>query len=216
MIMRTSLSRGTAAELESPFALPGTASDEPDMTWRVELRNGAEVLIRPICDDDLEMERQFIEGLSPQSRRFRFLGEVKTPGAALLKQFTHLDPSRDVAFIALSNDGVATQEVGVSRYSTLTNGSSCECAVAVSDDWQHEGLGTLLMQHLIEVARERGIESMYSIDASDNHAMRELAEYLGFVSRPDPSNPAQVVHTLKLQVAALPANERAGLHPSPL
>jgi GNAT superfamily N-acetyltransferase len=206
MNMRTSLSRGTATELESPFE---AIADDANMTWRVELRNGAKVLIRPIRDDDLELERQFIEGLSPQSRRFRFLGEVKTPSTALLKQFTHLDASRDMAFIALSDYSTGTHEIGVSRYSTLTNGSSCECAVAVSDAWQNEGLGTLLMQHLIEVARDRGIESMYSIDAADNHAMRELAEYLGFVRRPDPSDPTQVVHTLKLQIAAVAATEPA-------
>ncbi len=54
------------------------------------------------------------------------------------------------------------------------------------------------MQHLIDVARQRGIASTYSLDAADNQAMRELAEHLGFARRADPDDSTLVVHTLDL------------------
>ena len=177
--------------------------DSAATRWTEKLRNGTTVLIRPIGDEDVELERRFIEELSAQSRRFRFLGAMKSPSPELLKQFTELDHASEAAFVALIADGADKREIGVSRYSARTDGLSCECAVAVSDEWHNQGLGTLLMQHLIEVARGHGIECMFSVDAADNLAMRDLAEHLGFQRKPDPTDATQVVHTLDLKAATV-------------
>jgi len=167
--------------------------------WKDRLRDGTTVLIRPIRGDDAQIERRFIEHLSAQSRRFRFLGEVKHPSARLIEQLTHPDPLHDAAFVALVAEGSVKTEIGVARFSARPDGLSCECAVAVSDEWQHRGLATLLMQHLIDVARARGIECMYSIDVADNSGMRELSEHLGFKRKPDPDDASQVLHVLDLK-----------------
>jgi len=186
------------------FTPRGVISRGPEfagMQWKEKLRDGTTVLIRPIREDDVELERQFIERLSSQTRRFRFLGEVKSPSAGLLKQLTHLDPARDVAFVALIADGSEKREIGVCRYSARADGLACECAVTVSDEWQHLGLATILMGHLINVARQHGIECMYSVDSNDNQGMRDLAEHLGFQRKPDPNDATQMLHTLDLKAA---------------
>ena len=85
----------------------------------------------------------FIEQLSAQSRRFRFLGEIKSPSPGLLKQLTQLDPVRDVAYVALIADGADKREIGVSRFSADPDNRTCECAVAVSDEWHNQGLATM-------------------------------------------------------------------------
>jgi GNAT superfamily N-acetyltransferase len=179
---------------------PASGRSSADLHWRQKLRDGTSVLIRPIEEVDEALEREFIERLSAQSRRYRFLGTVKTPSPELLKQFTHPETVRGVAFIALIDDGPQQREIGVCRYSANADGTSCECAVAVSDEWQGKGLGTILMQHLIDTARGCGIKQMYSIDASDNQRMRELAEYLGFRRTVDPDDPTLVIHTLNLKI----------------
>lgn len=161
------------------------------------LRDGSRVLVRPITKDDIELERAFIEGLSPQSRRFRFLALIKSPSEALLKQLTDLDESREAAFIALTAGSGKPGEIGVARLSAQADGKA-EIAVTVDDRWQGKGLATLLMKRLIDVARERGIGTLYSIDAADNHAMRDLAVHLGFTCKPDPQDAAQVIHSLNL------------------
>ncbi|HZP66376.1 MAG TPA: GNAT family N-acetyltransferase [Rudaea sp.] len=179
-----------------------TASGLPSAPhWHEKLRDGTTVLIRPIGPQDETIERQFIERLSAQARRFRFLGEIKTPSPALLENFTHPDGKRDVAFVALIADGAEKREIGVARFSTRPDGLACECAVVVSDEWQGKGLATMLMQHLIDVARARGIECMYSIDLAENGAMRDLAEHLGFRRKPDPDDASQVLHVLDLKEA---------------
>lgn len=65
------------------------------------LRDGTRVLIRPIRARDIELERRFIEGLSPTSRRFRFLESMSSPSEALLKQLTLINPSTDAAYVAV-------------------------------------------------------------------------------------------------------------------
>lgn len=168
------------------------------LEWTEKLRDGTTVLIRPIRDEDVELERRFIEELSPESRRFRFLGEIKTPSPELLRQFTHLDPN-EAAFVALLGEGPHKKEIGVGRYSARNDRMNCECAVAVSDEWHDQGLATLLMRRLIAVARRHGIECMYSVDAVSNQAMRELAQHLGFECKPNPNDATEVIHTLDLQ-----------------
>lgn len=52
------------------------------------------------------------------------------------------------------------------------------------------------MKHLIEVARSRGIRTMYSVDSAENLAMTDLAAHLGFRTRVDPDDSSQVIHEL--------------------
>jgi GNAT superfamily N-acetyltransferase len=198
----SNLSLSNAVSLISRDAV-SRGPDSAATQWKEKLRDGTTVLIRPICDDDVELERRFIEELSPQSRRFRFLGEIKSASPEMLRQFTHLDHASEVAFVALMADGADKREIGVSRYSARTDGLSCECAVAVSDEWHSKGLATLLMQHLIDTARQRGVECMYSMDAVDNQPMRDLAEHLGFQRKQDPNDATQVIHTLDLKAATV-------------
>ncbi len=177
----------------------GQNSDGQDLPrWSETLHDRSHVLIRPITKQDHDAERAFIEGLSCQARRYRFLGEVRRPSEQLIEQFTNIDYVHEVAFVAVTPDDSRQRIVGVSRYSTDHEGLSCECAVTVSDEWQHKGLGTMLMKHLIDVARARGIHSMYSVDSAENMAMADLARYLGFHTRTDPENATQVIHELEL------------------
>jgi len=170
----------------------------PELQWRHTLGDGTSVLVRPIRASDAALERQFIEHMSAESSRFRFLGTIKSPSPQFLAQLTHPEKTRGVAFIALLGDGANTQEIGVSRYSASADGLECECAVVVSDEWQGKGLATILMRHLIDTARARGIKRMYSIDANENGRMRKLAEQLGFQRRPYPDDPTLVLHSLDL------------------
>ncbi|KXU98388.1 hypothetical protein AB839_03095 [Stenotrophomonas sp. DDT-1] len=167
--------------------------------WLETLRDGSRVLIRAIRPQDREAERAFIEGLSSQTRHYRFLGGLCHPSEELLSRLTVIDPVKEAAFIAIETGDVNSNIIGVSRFSADSDGQNCECAVTVSDQWQNKGLGTSLMRHLIKVARSRGMRTLYSVDLSGNAAMRDLAHHLGFTSRLDPDEPCQVIHELDLR-----------------
>ena len=57
--------------------------------WTEPLRDGTSVTIRALHVEDIELERRFIEALSPTSRRFRFLETMNSPSEALLKPRLH-------------------------------------------------------------------------------------------------------------------------------
>jgi GNAT superfamily N-acetyltransferase len=167
------------------------------------LRDGSEVLVRPLSTRDHDAERAFIEGLSPDARRHRFLAQMLHPSEQLVDQLTDIDFEKRVAFAAVVADGGHERIVGVARYG-VDQAGSCECAVTVADAWHGKGLGTALMQRLTTLARERGLRSMYSIDAADNMEMLELARYLCFESTLDPDDASLCVHRLDLQPDATP------------
>jgi len=180
---------------------------EPLMPWRLgrdypawteTLRDGSRVVIRPLRAEDAPAERTFIEALSPQARRYRFLGEIHHPSNELIERLTGLDYTHDLAFAAVVPEGASEKVVGISRYSVSNDGTACECAVTVLDDWQNRGLGAILMKHLIEVARARGIRYMWSMDSAENLAMSDLARYLGFQRSLDHGDASQVIHSLWL------------------
>lgn len=187
-----------AATATTGAALTPAESTADNPHWTETLRDGTHVLIRPIHAADASLEKAFIERLSPASRRYRFLGAIGEPSDELIRRLTRIDYRRDAAFVALVHRDGEKREIGVARFSLSADGQSCECAVTVADEWQHKGLGVVLMRHLIEVARARGIRSMVSYDAADNAPMRELAAFLGFRRTTDPDDPRQVVHTLSL------------------
>jgi GNAT superfamily N-acetyltransferase len=191
---RVAQSTGTRARKTLVTTMP--SRDDPH--WTATLKDGTRVLIRPIHKEDAAMERAFLKRLSAESRRLRFLGQLGEPSDELIRNLTDIDYRRDMAFVALVHRDGEKREIGVARYSASKDGANCECAVTVGDEWHGRGLGTLLMQHLIEVARSRGIRSMMSIDEATNNGMRDLAKFLGFRRKRDPDDPTLVIHTLTL------------------
>jgi len=161
------------------------------------LRDGTRVLIRYIGSEDADLERRLLQELSPESKQFRFLGQVKVTDE-LVRRLTNVDPRDTVALIALVQGATGDREIGVGRFCLDEDRATCECAITVSDEWQGKGLGYLMMRDLIELARARGVRRMYSIDAADNHKMRELAQAFGFERVVHPDFPSEVVHSLVL------------------
>ena len=189
----------------NPFPAAATGSDPGSergsqfLPYTVEtLSDQRKVMIRPMNPGDADAERDFIVALSPQSRRYRFQEQIGEPSPEMVAKLVDIDHINDEAFIALSEDSGHTRIVGVSRYAVGNDPLQCEIAVTVLDDWQGHGLGTLLMQQLIEAARERGIKRMVSLDFAENQEMTHLAHHLGFVTNSDPGDRTQVIHTLDL------------------
>ncbi|WP_237065003.1 GNAT family N-acetyltransferase [Microbulbifer guangxiensis] len=166
-----------------------------------KLSNDRVVTIRPMEREDRELESDFITHLSPESRHFRFLGGVGKPSEKLLDALTDIDHDQREAFIALAGDDSREKQVGVSRYAVDADGTAAECAVVVADDWQKAGLGTLLINRLVESARARGLQRLYSIDSAENHKLQEVARNMGWDCKTNPDDHTQVIYTLQLNGA---------------
>jgi acetyltransferase len=171
-----------------------------ELVSTVTLPGGEEVLLRPIRPEDAEAELEFVEGLSPQSRRLRFQSALRTLTPTMLARFTQIDYDREMALIAMAVEGGREKEVGVARYIRLPDGVSCEYAIVVSDAWQGRGLGYALMQRLIEVARERGIRHMMGFVLAKNSGMLKMCQELGFRVASDEDD--MLMRRVELQLAA--------------
>ncbi len=178
---------------------PDRLQESPFPRWSEMLRDHRHVLIRPIHAQDKAAARTFVDGLASHARRVRFLGHSSHPAEHLLAQITNIDYAHDMGFIAVVREDSQEKVVGVCRYRTDSDGVQCECVVTVAENWQRKGLGVLLMRRLIEVARDRGISSMYSIDSVENTQVSDLARFLGFASRPHPDDSRLVIHALNLR-----------------
>jgi acetyltransferase len=159
-----------------------------ELVAALELPGGERLTVRPIRPEDAGIETEFVDALSDESRRLRFQSGMRhlTPG--MLARFTQIDYDREMALIATDGSGGREREVAVARYIRLPDEKTCEFAVAVADDWQHRGLGTRLMQRLIEVARARGLETMIGWVLAGNTGMLEMVSRLGFTQAVEPGD----------------------------
>ncbi len=174
-----------------------TTAVENELATEITI-DGKPVQIRPMTSDDLKIEREFVERLSPLSRHFRFLGGVDSLPEAELNALCDIDYDNRMAFIATVQNNGEEQEIAVARYIRDADGGACESAVTVADEWQHHGLGKSMMEKLIEFARGKGEKAMYSIDLSNNTYMHKLADDLGMSAKRDPEDAKQVVYRLEL------------------
>ena len=171
------------------------------------LRGGGEYTVRPIHPDDAQMLQQLMQHLSPESRYFRFISSIVELPPSMLARFTLIDYDREMALVAVfrerkagSNGGFIETEriVGVSRYITNPDQSSCEFALVVADDFSGKGLGSRLMLSIMDVAREKGLAEIEGLVLTKNPGMLKLMRGLGYSVKPFAEDPdfKLVTHTL--------------------
>jgi len=173
----------------------------PAERWTETLADGRRAIIRPIERGDVRRNAAFLEALSPPSKHFLFLGGVTCPSDEELERLCAPDYAHDMAFVALAADadGRETErQVGICRYAGADPDHGAEISVAVADDWQHRGLGKVMLRRLIDYARAHGVTRLYSMDSAANDRMRKLGRDLGFTERRDPEDSSQVILTLNL------------------
>jgi len=138
------------------------------------------VVIRPIGPEDARREQAFVRGLSPESRYLRFMNTLRELSPEMLERFTHPDPAREVALVALTAGAGEPIQVAVARCVRDPSGEMGEFAIVVADAFQGKGLGSLLMQALLESARAAGLRRIEGLVLSTNQRMLELMHALGF------------------------------------
>lgn len=147
---------------------------------RWQLPDGTDLVIRPIRPEDADIEQDFVRKLSEQAKYFRFMQTIDELTPAMLARFTQIDYDREMAFVAVVEADGADEEIGVARYVTNPDRSSCEFALVVADAWQRRGIAHRLMDALIETARSRGLKTMEGEVLASNHNMLSFVRSLGF------------------------------------
>ena len=171
------------------------------------MKGGDLYTIRPIRPDDADMLQAFTRGLSEESRYFRFASAMHELPARMLARYTLIDYDREMALVAVHTDRVLGEDgefvetekiIGVSRYITNPDQTTCEFSLVVSDDYKGQGLGSRLMLSIEDFARDKGLAHIEGLVLANNPNMLRLMRGLGYEVRPFPEDP-----DFKLVVRAL-------------
>lgn len=141
------------------------------------LRDGSRVAVREIEPEDAPALRRFVGRLSERSVHLRYFGPMKELSEKQARHFAEVDGRDRYALVALNPED-ESELVGVVRYERDPETNRAEYAAVIEDRMQGKGLGVALTRHLIEAARQRGIECLYALVMPENRGMLHLLRSL--------------------------------------
>jgi acyl-CoA synthetase (NDP forming)/GNAT superfamily N-acetyltransferase len=154
--------------------------------WEADvlLRDGLTAHIRPIRPDDADLLVDFYSRVSDQSKYYRFFSPMPQLSERDVSRFTHVDHVLRVAFVML----LSGRMIALGSYEgTPSDGAPgsfpaevAEVAFLVEDAQQGRGIGQLLLEHLAQAGRERGIERFVAEVLPDNHRMIQTFRDAGY------------------------------------
>jgi len=149
-----------------------------EMHWA--LKNGQEVLLRPIKPEDEPMWLEMFQSFSEESIRYRFFQVLKDTPHEVRVRYCNIDYDREIAIVAELEENGQRRILGVTRMSIEPDGKSGEMAFIVTDYWQGLGLGTKMVDYVLDIAKEKGVETVYAIMLPDNYRALTLTKRMGF------------------------------------
>ena len=134
------------------------------------LADGTTVEIRPAGPGDFEAVRAMHAAMSPDNRYLRFFSFSETNAGTEARRVCRAPAPGHGALLALA----AGQVVGCASYEAADAGTSAEVAFAVADTMHHQGVATLLLEHLVSLARSQHIDMFTAETLGENTAMQRV------------------------------------------
>ncbi len=161
--------------------IEGKAGEYPEHleTYRT-LKNGQEILLRPVKISDEPLLKKFFYSLSDESLQRRFMSMKKSIPHERLQELVVIDYTRDMVILAIITEQDMEEVIGIGQYSIDEVSHTADVAFAVADDWQGKGIGTVLMQYLTILAKKRGLLGFTADVLADNWGMLRVFNKMGF------------------------------------
>ena len=153
-------------------------------------KNGLEIYLRHIRQDDAPLFIKIFEHMGSESRYSRFMQSLDNPNPEMIREeaerIAQADPEKNdglIAFATLPDEG--NVPIGAARYVYLTSGQA-EVAISIRDDMQNLGIGTVLLQRVTEHARIAGIQKLVATIHNDNKVIWKVLKKLPYQLRRTP------------------------------
>jgi len=159
------------------------------------IRGGERVLIRRVRPEDMALYPDFLGDVSAEDLRLRFFARIAELSAAEINKLSHLDYRHEMAFIALDED--TGHVLGLVRLKDELDEKTAEFAILVRSRFKGHGLGWLLMQRVIDYAKEKGLRRVYGDVLVENAPMLQMCAELGFHAQDIGSDIRRVVLDLE-------------------
>jgi putative acetyltransferase len=159
----------------------GLSTSYPSVWERkIMLRDGRRVLLRPELPTDSEMLWEMFSTLSQTS-----LDNLVEPFTRQrIEGWTsNIDYDKNLPVLALVEEKGKSRVIGsasLSFHSTEANRHKAELGITVHDDYQNRGLGTIMINHLLNTARQKALKKVYLLVNADNSRAIHVYEKCGF------------------------------------
>jgi acetyltransferase len=152
-------------------------------TW--QLKDGTVLTLRPIRPEDEPLMVKFHSTLSEETVLYRYFGLPKLEQRVAHERLTRIcfnDYDREIALVAVHQNPETKGEevVGVARLIKVHGTNEAEFAIVISDQFQNHGLGTHLLQLLVDIGRREKIGRIFSLIMAENYVMQRVARKAGF------------------------------------
>jgi acyl-CoA synthetase (NDP forming)/GNAT superfamily N-acetyltransferase len=148
------------------------------------LADGTTMTIRPPGAEDYEAVKRLHEAMSTENLYFRFFSASRVAAEREARRICLDDRPGMVALLGLLDGELA----GVASYELDPGGVAAEVALAAADGMHRRGVATLLLEHLVSLARARGVQTFTAEVLADNYAVLRLLSDSGLALRRRMSN----------------------------
>ncbi len=163
-----------------PEVLPFPEIEYPcEFEKTIKLKDDTEVVLRPIRPSDATMKQHLFYALSKEAVVKRYLGYLKAMPLKRVWPYVTVDYENEMNIVATVKEEGMESLIGMGSYVRVPNTQTAEVALVVRDDWQNKGLGSKLLEHLIDVARQKGFDGFTAWVLATNTGMMHIFKKLG-------------------------------------
>jgi len=144
------------------------------------IKDGRKILLRPVRPEDEPLVRKLFNTFSDETMRFRFFHVIRDISHEVLASYCNIDYSREMTIVAERSENSSKMIIGMTRLVAEPDGEKGEIAIVVGDPWQNLGLGTKMLDHIINIGRDMGLKTIFGEILAENTKMIHLCYKRGF------------------------------------
>lgn len=147
---------------------------------KIMLPDGIGLTLRPIKPEDEPLWMDMLAHCSQESIYARFRGFFHWESHQTAIHYCYTDYDREIAIVAEFGEGESRRLLGIGRLIADPDHEDGEYAVLVVDEWQNKGLGNILTDYCLEIARKWNLKRVVAVTTTDNARMISMFQKRGF------------------------------------
>jgi acyl-CoA hydrolase/GNAT superfamily N-acetyltransferase len=161
--------------------IPGKAGEYPEHLerWRT-IGSDMTILFRPVKISDEPLLKDFFYALSPETLYKRFFSRRQDMPHEILQRFSVIDYTTEMIVLATIMQEEREIVIGMGQYKITKKTLTAEAAMVIRDGYQGRGIGTMLADQLVYLARRQGLVAFTADVFEDNAPMLRIFEKSGF------------------------------------
>ncbi len=172
--------RGVAEDPKRPYAHLSLRPYPEEFVREIRMRDGTALTLRPVKPEDEPLWLDLLGSCSRESIYSRFRYFFFWQSHEVASRYCYIDYDRELAIVAETGEGAGRRLIGVGRLAAEPGRETAEYAVLVQDAWQDKGLGGLITDYCLGIAKDWGVRTVTAITTTDNPRMIAVFEKRGF------------------------------------